>query len=64
MQAQVPLTEAAGQTAGAFINLYPPGIPIVAPGEQITQEAVDVITPVSYTHLYRACWIKWITWNS
>ena len=23
---------------------YPPGIPIVAPGEQITQEAVDVIT--------------------
>ena len=43
-KAQVPLTEAAGQTAGAFINLYPPGIPIVAPGEQITQEAVDVIT--------------------
>lgn len=41
---RVPLTEAAGQTAGAFINLYPPGIPIVAPGEQITQEAVDVIT--------------------
>ena len=43
-KAQVPLTEAVGQTAGAFINLYPPGIPIVAPGEQITQEAVDVIT--------------------
>ena len=43
-KAQVPLTEAAGQTAGAFINLYPPGIPIVAPGEQIIQEAVDVIT--------------------
>ena len=43
-KAQVPLTEAAGQTACACINLYPPGIPIVAPGEQITQEAVDVIT--------------------
>lgn len=33
-KAQVPLTEAAGQTAGAFINLYPPGIPIVAPGNR------------------------------
>ena len=43
-KAQVPLTEAVGQTAGTFINLYPPGIPIVAPGEQITQEAADVIT--------------------
>ena len=48
-KAQMPLTEVAGQTAGAFINLYPPGIPIVAPGEQITQEAVDVIT--RYRHM-------------
>ena len=26
-KAQAPLTEAVGQTAGTFINLYPPGIP-------------------------------------
>ena len=39
-KAQVPFTEAAGQTAGAFINLYPPGIPIIVPGEQITGQFV------------------------
>lgn len=31
----VPLEQAQGETAGDFINLYPPGIPIVVPGEVI-----------------------------
>lgn len=35
----VPLLEAAGRVAAGFINLYPPGSPIVAPGE-ILDEAV------------------------
>ena len=32
---EVLLTEAAGEAAGDFINLYPPGIPLLVPGEVI-----------------------------
>lgn len=39
----VPLKEAAGKLAGAFINLYPPGIPLVVPGERLNQEVIDLI---------------------
>lgn len=35
----IPLLKAAGRIAAGFINLYPPGSPIVAPGE-ILDEAV------------------------
>lgn len=34
----VPLEQAAGCYAGEFINLYPPGIPLLVPGEQITEK--------------------------
>lgn len=37
------LEESAGEVIAEFIYLYPPGIPILAPGEKITQEAVDLI---------------------
>ncbi|MDO4292827.1 MAG: PLP-dependent transferase [Eubacteriales bacterium] len=37
------LSEAVGSISGGFINLYPPGIPIVAPGERISREAADMI---------------------
>lgn len=37
------LTEAMGRYAGEFIHLYPPGIPLVVPGEQITKELVEKI---------------------
>ena len=32
---EIPLSQAAGRTAGEFVNLYPPGIPILVPGERI-----------------------------
>lgn len=35
---EVPLAEAAGRVAADFINLYPPGIPLVVPGEVISGE--------------------------
>jgi arginine decarboxylase len=31
------------EIAGESIMVYPPGIPILAPGELITQEAIDYI---------------------
>ncbi len=38
--ASLPLSEAAGKTAAEFICLYPPGIPILVPGEVVTGEIV------------------------
>lgn len=35
---EVSLREAAGHIAGEFINLYPPGIPLIVPGEVFSQE--------------------------
>lgn len=38
---QVPLEEAAGKVSAEYVYLYPPGIPIVVPGEVITGETVE-----------------------
>ena len=37
------LDESVGQVCGEFVMCYPPGIPILSPGERITQEIVDYI---------------------
>ncbi|HIX15782.1 MAG TPA: aminotransferase class V-fold PLP-dependent enzyme [Candidatus Hungatella pullicola] len=39
----VLVKEAAGKISGEFVMCYPPGIPILAPGEMITQEIVEYI---------------------
>lgn len=39
----VKLEEAVGEIAGEFVMCYPPGIPILAPGEQITEEIINYI---------------------
>ncbi|MDO4432393.1 MAG: aminotransferase class I/II-fold pyridoxal phosphate-dependent enzyme [Aerococcaceae bacterium] len=38
---KVRLEEAIGRISGEFVMAYPPGIPILAPGEAITQEIID-----------------------
>lgn len=40
---QCLLEESENKIAGSFINLYPPGIPILAPGERITHEILEHI---------------------
>lgn len=40
----LPIKEAAGKICGEFVMCYPPGIPILAPGEMITQEIAEYIT--------------------
>lgn len=35
---QIPLKEAVGRYAGEFIVPYPPGVPVLAPGEAVTVE--------------------------
>ena len=39
----VPLAQAAGRVSGEFVMCYPPGIPVAAPGERITDKIVDYI---------------------
>ncbi len=39
----VPWTEASGRIAGTYVYLYPPGIPIIVPGERITNKFVQDI---------------------
>ena len=38
----IPWRDAANKIAGQFILRYPPGIPIVVPGERITDEIVQL----------------------
>lgn len=40
---EVPLAEAAGQTAAKDVYLYPPGVPFAVAGEIFSQEMVDVL---------------------
>jgi len=37
------ITESVGHISGEFVMIYPPGIPILAPGEFITDEIVEYI---------------------
>jgi arginine decarboxylase len=41
--ATVSIAEAAGRVSAEAITPYPPGIPIVAPGERITSEIIDYL---------------------
>lgn len=40
---EVKLEQAQGRISGVFLNLYPPGIPIVVPGEEITEEIMAAL---------------------
>lgn len=39
----LPIRETAGKICAEFVMCYPPGIPILAPGEMITQEIIEYI---------------------
>lgn len=42
---RIPLVESAGYVCSEFVMCYPPGIPILAPGERITR---DILNYISY----------------
>lgn len=42
-QKVVPLRESVGAVCCEFVMCYPPGIPILAPGERITKDIIDYI---------------------
>lgn len=39
----MPIEKSAGKTCGEFLMAYPPGIPILAPGERITEDILNYI---------------------
>lgn len=39
----IPITESSGYICGEFVMCYPPGIPILAPGEKITGDIINYI---------------------
>lgn len=41
---QIKIEESAGMICNEFVMCYPPGIPILAPGERITKEIIDYIS--------------------
>ncbi|MFI9489849.1 aminotransferase class I/II-fold pyridoxal phosphate-dependent enzyme [Promicromonospora sp. NPDC052451] len=41
---QVPITEAVGRVAAEMVSPYPPGVPVLAPGEVVGAEAVEYLT--------------------
>jgi arginine decarboxylase len=41
---QVPLSDATGRVAAEMVSPYPPGVPVIAPGELVTKEALDYLT--------------------
>ncbi len=40
----VPFSEAVGRISAEYISLYPPGIPLLIPGEVIDKETLDLIS--------------------
>ena len=47
-QEYIPLKDAAGQISGSILAPYPPGIPILAPGEEITEKHIAYLQKKSY----------------
>jgi arginine decarboxylase len=41
---QVPIAEAVGRVVAEIVSPYPPGVPVLAPGEIVNRAAVDYLT--------------------
>ncbi len=46
----VLLSEAAGEISGEMIMAYPPGIPVVCPGEKISKDMIDYVRILKEEH--------------
>ncbi|MCT8977267.1 aminotransferase class I/II-fold pyridoxal phosphate-dependent enzyme [Clostridium sp. CX1] len=49
---RVALKDSIGEVSAEFLMAYPPGIPVLCPGEEITQEIVDYVQKLKDTGLY------------
>ena len=44
---RVPMRDAIGEVSAEQFCPYPPGVPLLAPGERVTQESIDAIQAAS-----------------
>jgi arginine/lysine/ornithine decarboxylase len=42
-QESVPLEKSAGRIAADIVTVYPPGVPLLVPGEEITASVIDTL---------------------
>lgn len=59
-QEMVDVLKAAGRVSGASFGLYPPGVPLVMPGEEITPEAVGQLLDAPEKKRFGLCGGKFI----
>lgn len=52
IKTSMPLKSSVGMISGEFLLAYPPGIPVLCPGEKITKEIVDYIEKLKAAGLY------------
>lgn len=52
LKVPVPLKNSIGEISGEFLLAYPPGIPVLCPGERITPEIIDYIEALKDAGLY------------
>jgi arginine/lysine/ornithine decarboxylase len=48
----IPLSEATGEIAAEIITPYPPGIPVVAPGDRFTSESIEYLSAARNAGMY------------
>ena len=48
----IKIKDSVGMISGEFLMAYPPGIPVLCPGEKITQEIIDYVQTLKDTGLY------------
>ena len=48
----IPIEDSVGKISGEFLMAYPPGIPILCPGEIITKEIINYVKTLKVTGLY------------
>lgn len=48
----IPIEDSIGKISGEFLLAYPPGIPILCPGEIITKEIIDYVKELKTVGLY------------
>ena len=48
----IKLEDSIGKISGEFLMAYPPGIPILCPGEVITKEIINYVNQLKSTGLY------------
>lgn len=46
----IPIEKCVGRVSGGYIFAYPPGVPIITPGEEFSEAIIDVITKYHKTN--------------